>query len=57
MAMLSRWAELAAHVERWGRLDFLVHAIAYADKEELKSIATSHSSAATARLCSRPHLA
>ena len=22
--------------ERWGRLDFLVHAIAYADKEELK---------------------
>ncbi|MCH8809353.1 MAG: enoyl-ACP reductase FabI [Proteobacteria bacterium] len=29
-------AVFAAIGERWGRLDFLVHAIAYADKEELK---------------------
>ena len=29
-------AAFAAVAERWDRLDFLVHAIAYADKEELK---------------------
>jgi enoyl-[acyl-carrier protein] reductase I len=29
-------ALFATLAERWGRLDFLVHAIAYADKEELK---------------------
>lgn len=29
-------ALFAALAERWGRLDFLVHAIAYSDKEELK---------------------
>ncbi len=29
-------AVFAAVAEQWGRLDFLVHAIAYADKEELK---------------------
>ena len=29
-------ALFAAIAERWGRLDFVVHAIAYADKEELK---------------------
>ncbi|HSA82361.1 MAG TPA: enoyl-ACP reductase FabI [Geminicoccaceae bacterium] len=29
-------AVFATITERWGRLDFLVHAIAYADKEELK---------------------
>jgi enoyl-[acyl-carrier protein] reductase I len=29
-------AVLATIAERWGRLDFVVHAIAYADKEELK---------------------
>jgi enoyl-[acyl-carrier protein] reductase I len=29
-------AAFAAIAERWDRLDFLVHAIAYADKEELK---------------------
>ena len=29
-------AVFAALAQKWGRLDFLVHAIAYADKEELK---------------------
>ncbi|HEX5795147.1 MAG TPA: SDR family oxidoreductase, partial [Geminicoccaceae bacterium] len=29
-------AVFATIAERWGRLDFVVHAIAYADKEELK---------------------
>ncbi|MSO81665.1 MAG: enoyl-[acyl-carrier-protein] reductase FabI [Alphaproteobacteria bacterium] len=29
-------AVFASLAERWGRLDFVVHAIAYADKEELK---------------------
>ena len=29
-------AVFAALAERWGRLDFLVHAIAFSDKEELK---------------------
>src|SRR5262249_46050583 len=29
-------ATFAALAEKWGRLDFVVHAIAYSDKEELK---------------------
>ena len=31
-------AVFAALEQRWGRLDFLVHAIAYSDKEELKGL-------------------
>ncbi|SEA73792.1 enoyl-ACP reductase FabI [Rubrimonas cliftonensis] len=34
--MASVDATFAAVAEKWGRLDFLVHAIAYADKNELK---------------------
>ncbi len=34
--MASVDAAFAAVAEKWGRLDFLVHAIAYADKNELK---------------------
>ncbi|MGE0121035.1 MAG: enoyl-ACP reductase FabI [Dongiaceae bacterium] len=39
----------AAIAERWGRMDFLVHAIAFSDKEELKGkyINTSRSNFAT----------